>query len=202
MNELKIKELLKVCDGKTIIATTKYVDSSTMKELFNYGINNFAENRVNVFLGKYDELKDLNIIWHFIGHLQTNKVKKIINKIDYLHSLDSIKLAEEINKYRLSPLKCFIEIKLVDNDNKTGISEYELPMFIDKLKEYKNIDVIGLMVMADIDNEEEIKKVFHHAHELKEKYNLKYLSMGMSNDYKIALEEGSTHLRLGRILFN
>ena len=202
MNELKIKELLKVCDGKTIIATTKYVDSSTMKELFNYGINNFAENRVNVFLGKYDELKDLNIIWHFIGHLQTNKVKKIINKIDYLHSLDSIKLEEEINKYRLSPLKCFIEIKLVDNDNKTGISEYELPMFIDKLKEYKNIDVIGLMVMADIDNEEEIKKVFHHAHELKEKYNLKYLSMGMSNDYKIALEEGSTHLRLGRILFN
>ncbi len=202
MNELKIKELLKECDGKTIIATTKYVDSSTMKELFNYGINNFAENRVNVFLNKYDELKDLNIIWHFIGHLQTNKVKKMINKIDYLHSLDSIKLAEEINKYRLSPLKCFIEIKLVDNDNKTGISEYELPLFIDKLKEYKNIDVVGLMVMADIDNEEEIKKVFHHAHELKEKYNLKYLSMGMSNDYKIALEEGSTHLRLGRILFN
>ena len=198
-NIYKIKEELK---DVTLVATTKYISSSDMRILFSYGINNFGENRVDVFNKKFEELKDLDITWHFIGHLQRNKAKYIINKIDYLHSLDSIDLAKIIDKERITPLDTFIEIKLVDNKNKYGVSIDSLDEFMNSIKEYKMINVIGFMVMSDIINEEEINKIFSKAYELKEKYHLKYLSMGMSNDYKLALSNGATHVRLGRILFN
>ena len=198
-NIYKIKEELK---DVTLVATTKYISSSDMRILFSYGINNFGENRVDVFNKKFEELKDLDITWHFIGHLQRNKAKYIINKIDYLHSLESIDLAKIIDKERVTPLDTFIEIKLVDNKNKYGVSIDSLDEFMNSIKEYKMINVIGFMVMSDISTIDEINKIFHKAYELKEKYHLKYLSMGMSNDYRLALSNGATHVRLGRILFN
>ena len=161
-----------------------------------------GENRVQAFLKKYDDLKDLNIIWHFIGHLQTNKVRDVINKIEYLHSLDSIKLANEIEKYANKKIKCFIEINSGE-ESKSGIDYNDALNFYNELKKYSKIEVIGLMTMApNTTCETIIKGVFMRLKDFRDSIdsNLK-LSMGMSNDYKIALECGATHLRLGSIMW-
>ena len=191
----------------TLVAATKYLDSEQMKDFLKAGINNFGENRVNDFLVKYENLKDENIVWHFIGHLQRNKAKKVINKIDYLHSLDSLELAEIIDKERTTPLKTFIEVSINLEENKNGVPYYELENFLKEVLKYKNVQVVGLMMMAFKNSEDEsLKEQFKKLRLLKidvEKklhISLPYLSMGMSDDYLEAIEEGATHIRLGRIL--
>ena len=193
----------------TIVAATKYVNEKDIEALLNVGINNIAENRVNSFLHKYEALKDRNIKWHFIGHLQRNKAEKVIDKIDYLHSLDSLKLAELINTRRLSPLKCFVEASINLEENKHGVPYFEVIDFIRQLLPLENIEVVGLMMMAKQDsNPESLREQFKKLRLLKEqaekKLNIRipYLSMGMSEDYQEAILEGATHIRLGRILFN
>ena len=205
----KIKSIKETVGAATIVAATKYVDSNKMKELLNEGINNFGENRVNDFLVKYEELSECDITWHFIGNLQTNKVKKMINKIDYLHSLNSIKLAAIIDKYRDIPLKCFVEVNLTESITKEGMKKEDIYELLEALKSYKNINVIGLMTMTE-PNMSDIEKmaVFKELFAIKEELNskgftsIKELSMGMSDDYKLALEANATFVRLGRILFN
>lgn len=191
----------------TLVAATKYLDSEQMKDFLKAGINNFGENRVNDFLVKYENLKDENVVWHFIGHLQRNKAKKVINKIDYLHSLDSLELAEIIDKERTTPLKTFIEVSINLEENKNGVPYYELENFLKEVLKYKNVQVVGLMMMAFKNSEDEsLKEQFKKLRLLKidvEKklhISLPYLSMGMSDDYLEAIEEGATHIRLGRIL--
>lgn len=191
----------------TLVAATKYLDSEQMKDFLKAGIINFGENRVNDFLVKYENLKDENIVWHFIGHLQRNKAKKVINKIVYLHSLDSLELAEIIDKERTTPLKTFIEVSINLEENKNGVPYYELENFLKEVLKYKNVQVVGLMMMAFKNSEDEsLKEQFKKLRLLKidvEKklhISLPYLSMGMSDDYLEAIEEGATHIRLGRIL--
>lgn len=191
----------------TLVAATKYLDSEQMKDFLKAGINNFGENRVNDFLVKYENLKDEKVVWHFIGHLQRNKAKKVINKIDYLHSLDSLELAEIIDKERTTPLKTFIEVSINLEENKNGVPYYELENFLKEVLKYKNVQVVGLMMMAFKNSEDEsLKEQFKKLRLLKidvEKklhISLPYLSMGMSDDYLEAIEEGATHIRLGRIL--
>lgn len=191
----------------TLVAATKYLDSEQMKDFLKAGVNNFGENRVNDFLVKYENLKDENIVWHFIGHLQRNKAKKVINKIDYLHSLDSLELATIIDKERTTPLKTFIEVSINLEENKNGVPYYELENFLKEVLKYKNVQVVGLMMMAFKNSEDEsLKEQFKKLRLLKidmeNKLNisLPYLSMGMSDDYLEAIEEGATHIRLGRIL--
>ena len=190
-----------------IVAATKYVDSSDMRELYNHKIKDFGENRVDFFLKKYDELSDLkDIKWHFIGHLQRNKAKKVINKIDYLHSLDSLELAKEIDKLRVNPLDVFVEISINLEESKNGVPYYEAEEFIKSLLSYKNINIVGLMMMAYKNSEhpgEEFNKLKNLRDELEKKLNIKipYLSMGMSDDYLDAINSGATHIRLGRILY-
>ena len=192
----------------TIVAATKYGDANDIKELINHGIFNIGENRVDAFLTKYEELKDhKDIKWHFIGHLQRNKAKLVANKIDYLHSLDSLELAELLNKLRDKPLDTFIEVSINLEETKNGVPYYELESFIEKVKEYPNIHLVGLMMMAvkgSLDTNEQFKKLRLLKEEIENKYKIKlpYLSMGMSDDYLEALKEGATHIRLGRILFN
>ena len=192
----------------TLVAATKYVDAFIMKDMLKVGINNFGENRVDSFLTKYELLKnEKDIVWHFIGHLQRNKAKEVINKIDYLHSLDSLELAKVINNTRTTPLKVFIEISINLEENKNGVPYYQAEEFLNSLKEYKNIQVVGLMMMADL-NHVDAKNQFHKLKvlrdELEKKCRLKlpFLSMGMSEDYRFAIEEGATHIRLGRILYD
>lgn len=205
-----IKEFLQTIPKDVkVVAASKYVDIDDMKHLIDAGIYDFGENRVESFLHKYELLKDLPIKWHFIGHLQRNKAKDIINKIDYLDSLDSLKLAELIQKDRLSPLKCLIEVSINLEENKNGVPYFELESFIKEILKYSNIQIMGFMMMSiRYSDEQALRQQFYKLRALRDemegKFNIKlpYLSMGMSEDYKEAIEEGATHIRLGRILFN
>ena len=192
--------------GITLVAATKYVDDQEIRKLVDAGINNIAENRVDAFLDKYELLKDLPIHWHFIGHLQRNKAKEIINKIEYLHSLDSLKLAELISKERTSPLKVLVEVSINLEENKNGVPYYEVKDFIKELIKYPNINLVGLMMMTvkiSNDKDNQFAKLRQLRDEIEKELNIKlpYLSMGMSDDYLLAIKEGATHIRLGRILF-
>ena len=203
-----IKEFVKTIPNNiTIVAATKYVESGDMRELYNDGIKDFGENRVDSFLKKYEELGDLkDITWHFIGHLQRNKAKEVANKIDYLHSLDSIELANKLNLLRKKPLNVFIEVSINLEENKNGVPYFEVKDFIKEIKGLENIKIVGLMMMAykDSSNPEiEFRKLTDLRDELEKELNIKlpYLSMGMSDDYLAAIKAGATHIRLGRILY-
>ena len=205
-----IKEFLTTLPkGITLVAATKYGDADDLRELFSNGVTNFGENRVDVFLNKYEALKDLDISWHFIGHLQRNKAHLVLDKIDYLHSLDSLELAKTINKYRLSPLNCFVEVSINLEENKNGVPYYEVKDFIKECLTYPNIKIVGLMMMAVAHSSEEslhnqFRKLKELQLEIQKEFNIElpYLSMGMSDDYKVAISEGATHIRLGRVLFD
>lgn len=190
-----------------LVAATKYLNSEEMKDFLKAGINNFGENRVEAFLEKYEALKNEDVHWHFIGHLQRNKALKVIDKIEYLHSLDSLKLAKIINDNVKEPLKCFIEVSINLEITKNGVPFYNVDEFYKSLKQYPKVKVVGLMMMAiknsdDLSLKEQFKKLRLLKNELEHKYHEKipYLSMGMSDDYLEAIKEGATHIRLGRIL--
>ena len=203
-----LKEFIStIPNNVTLVAATKYVDSGDMRELYKGGIKNFGENRVDSFLKKYEELGDLkDINWHFIGHLQRNKAKEVVSKIDYLHSLDSIELAKKINILRETPLNVFIEVSINLEENKNGVPYYEVESFIKEIKNFDKIKIVGLMMMAyknSTNPEDEFRKLTNLRDELEQKLNIKlpYLSMGMSDDYEAAIKAGATHIRLGRILY-
>ena len=192
----------------TLVAATKYVDVDDMEVLLTNGVNNFGENRTESFLKKYDLLKNKGAIWHFIGHLQRNKANDVINKIDYLHSLDSLKLAKIIEEKRVAPLKTFVEVSINLEETKNGVPFYETKQFIKELLKYKKIELVGLMMMAvkesdDLSLQNQFSKLKILRDEIERDLNIKlpFLSMGMSDDYKEALKEGATHIRLGRILY-
>ena len=189
-----------------LVVASKYLSSSEIAFLASKNILNFGENRTDAFLKKKDELKNLkNIKWHFIGHLQTNKAKEVINEIDCLHSLDSVKLANMIEKYRKEPLDTFVEVSINLEENKNGVPYYKLSNFIREILPLKKIHLVGLMMMAEkdsIDTQEQFHRLRTLRDDLEEEFNIKlpYLSMGMSDDYKEAIKEKATHIRLGRIL--
>ena len=204
-----LKEIINSCGDATIVAATKYVDTFVMEELLANGINNFGENRVDSFLEKYGKLASNNeIVWHFIGTLQTNKVKKMINKISYLHSLNSVKLASCIDKYREEPLNCFLEVNLTNSVSKTGLNKDEVLNVLKEISVFDKVNVIGLMTMTEPEQTDEEKlAIFNSLSNLKDELNLlgynniKELSMGMSDDYLLAIKANATFVRLGRILF-
>ena len=190
----------------TLVVASKYLDSKNIILLYENGVRNFGENRTDSFLIKKEELKEYqDIKWHFIGHLQTNKAKEVINKIDVLHSLDSLKLAGLIEKYRDTPLDTFIEVSINLEENKNGVSYYEVKEFIRQIQPLKKIHLVGLMMMAikgSIDTQGQFHKLRTLRDELEKEFGIKlpYLSMGMSEDYLEAIKEKATHIRLGRIL--
>lgn len=203
-----IKDFIKtIPEYVTIVAATKYIDSNEMIVLYNNGIKNFGENRVDSFLTKYEQLKDYkDITWHFIGHLQRNKAKLIINKIDFLHSLDSLELAYIISKNRTTPLKVFVEVSINLEESKNGVPYYEAKEFVSQLRQISNIEICGFMMMAvkgSLDTQSQFKKLKDLKESIEKELNIKipYLSMGMSDDYLEAIKEGATHIRLGRKLF-
>lgn len=207
----KVKETLKEYPNVRIVAATKYVGVDKAKELIDCGIKDLGENRTDAFLEKYEALKDENVYWHFFGVLQARKVRSVIDKLDYLHSLDSLSLASEISKRRKTPLKCFVQVNVSNDPNKSGIDESKVTQFIKSLGKYPNIEVVGLMTITKLTFYEELlDEYFRTMKNLQEEIqalNLPYapcteLSMGMSNDYLIAVKNGSTMVRLGRILYN
>lgn len=197
----------------SLVAVVKGQSNENIKELYDAGQRIFAENRVQDLLDKIEDFKNTDMKWHFIGHLQRNKVKYIIDNVDLIHSLDNIKLAEEISKRALKSGKkmdCLIQINTGNEENKYGIKFDEFDSFLNDLKVFQGIRVVGLMAVTPFsENPEKARPYFKEMKLLfdkfkKQKYNnedIKYLSMGMSNDYQVAVEEGANIVRIGSLLF-
>lgn len=198
-----------------LVAVSKTKPVSDIVDAWNCGLKLFGENRVQELIQKQDEIK-LPLEWHFIGHLQTNKVKFIVPFVSLIQSVDSFKLLKEINKEALKinrTVPCLLQVYIAKEESKFGFSKEELDMMLDssEFNNLKNVTVSGLMGMAtftddmvQVRNEfKSLKVIFNY---LKEKYFLntpafKEISMGMSGDYEIAIEEGSTIVRIGSLLF-
>jgi len=207
INKTLISELKKKYPHIKIVAATKYADADSLIKYYEAGIRDFGENRVSAFLEKYENFKVENIKWHFIGHLQSNKCREIINKIDCLHSIDSLRLINVIDKYALKPIDCFIEVNTSNESSKNGINENDLAIFVNRIKKSPKLNLIGLMTMAiNSEDYESIENCFIKLSELLNFVNQEFglnlteLSMGMSDDYAFALKHQATYLRLGRIL--
>lgn len=207
-NVLKVRETLKNYPDVKLVAATKYMNIEETEAIIKEGITSLGENRTDMFLEKYEALKDYNVEWHFFGCLQTRKIRDVVGKIDYLHSLDRMSLANELNKRLEEPLNCFVQVNISEEPNKQGIPANKVKTFIKQLEKYDKIRVVGLMCIAQLTFDDEIlinsfKKMKKIQTEI-EKMNLPYapcheLSMGMSNDYQLAIQEGATTIRLGRI---
>lgn len=194
-----------------VIAVTKYVDLEITKEILNYGLQHIGENRAEQGLTKYEAIRE-QAFWHFIGNLQTRKVKEIIGKFEYIHSLDRLSLAKEIDKRAKQQnikVKCFVQVNVSGEESKSGIVPEEVIEFIKAITEYDSIEVIGLMTMAPHYEDPELTRpIFRKLKELLTTineskildYQITELSMGMSNDFEIAIEEGATFVRLGSVL--
>ena len=192
-----------------IIAVTKYYDADRMIEAYNAGIRDFGESRAQDALekiGKMDDKTKIDSSYHFIGHLQTNKVKYVVGNFEYIHTVDSLKLARCIDVEAKSKgiiQKILIQVNNAYEPQKFGIEPNELDNLISEVQKLDSIELKGLMNIAPLNCEEsELEKLFLEMKELKERYNLEELSMGMSNDYKIAARCGATMIRVGRSLFN
>jgi pyridoxal phosphate enzyme (YggS family) len=193
-----------------LIAVSKYFGVDAILEANKSGIKDFGENRAQELMLKYEKIGD-KVIWHFIGTLQKNKVKYVVKTAEYIHSVDSIELVEEINK-RVSALnktqKILLEVKTSEEKTKSGLTnEEEVFRIAEQVKNFSNINLVGLMTIAPLtDDKELIRKSFRDLRILKNKMNesgihITELSMGMTSDYEIAIEEGSTMLRIGSAIF-
>ncbi|MFB5660642.1 YggS family pyridoxal phosphate-dependent enzyme [Alteribacillus sp. HJP-4] len=193
-----------------IIAVTKYVSLQKTEEALRAGITHLGENRMEGALEKWEHFHDKATL-HFIGSLQSKKAKHIIEKYDYIHSLDRLSLAKELDKRcpEGRKIRCFVQVNVSGEDSKSGIQPDEAVDFIESLKEFAAVEVVGLMTMAPYEkNPEDTRPIFRRLRELRDRIrSLNYphapcgeLSMGMSNDYTVAVEEGATYIRIGSLL--
>ncbi|AEB29500.1 hypothetical protein CAR_c08060 [Carnobacterium sp. 17-4] len=207
---LSLKKVNRERSSVQVIAVTKSVSSEQAIAVIEEGYTHLAENRPEGLEAKLEELNDLQLVWHYIGNLQTRKVKKVINKIDYFHALDRLALAEEIEKRAQKRISCFVQVNVTGEVSKSGVSPDELDEFISNLSKYSKIKVVGLMTMAPLNAEETVvRTAFAHLRGLQQTIQEKSfshapcteLSMGMSKDYTIAAEEGATFIRIGTSFF-
>lgn len=195
-----------------LLAVSKTVDVDRIKVAVGCGLNSLGENRVQEIMEKYEPMGE-NVKWHLIGHLQTNKVKYIIDKVELIHSVESIKLAEEINKQAKKHnlvMDVLVEVNMADEESKFGVKPEETESFIRELALMDNIRVRGLMTVApNVENGEENRVYFRNMKQLLVDINAKninninmdILSMGMTGDYETAVEEGATIVRVGTGIF-
>jgi pyridoxal phosphate enzyme (YggS family) len=191
-------------DSIKLIAVTKTVLSEKIREAVRCGITDIGENRLQEALLKRDSLASESLTWHFIGHLQTNKAKKVVENFDWVHSIDRLDLAEALSRHASSrpPLPVLIEVKLQEESNKSGASEAELPQLISSVKALPNLQLRGLMAIPPpVENPELARPFFRRLHKLAQDSDLPELSMGMTGDFEVAVEEGATMLRIGTGLF-
>ena len=201
-------------ENVTLVAVSKTKTVSDLMEAYNAGQRIFGENKIQEMTDKWQEMPK-DILWHMIGHVQTNKVKFMAEYVSLIHGVDSLKLLEEINKQAKKHNKtidCLLQIHIAEEETKFGLDENELNEILElqKQEQYKNIKIVGLMGMATFtDNQNQIKKEFQYLKTIFDKFkqletlNLKLetLSMGMSGDYKLAIECGSTMVRIGSSIF-
>jgi len=194
-----------------IIAVTKYVSLETTGQALRHGLTHIGENRWQDAQAKWEAFGHEGT-WHFIGHLQTNKVKDVVGKFAYIHSLDRLSLAKEIDKKAAAlgiTAQCFIQLNVSGEETKYGLPPEELVSFVESVRSFEHIRVVGLMTMAPYEAEPEATRpVFRGLRELRDElnrerllgYEVPHLSMGMSNDFEVAIEEGATWIRLGSVL--
>jgi len=215
INTKAYKNLLQECTTRnvTLVAVSKTKPIEDILELYDLGHRDFGENYVQELIEKEKQLpKDIR--WHFIGHLQTNKVKQVVEFVHLIHGVDSLKLLKEINKQseKLNKVtQCLLQVHIAQEETKFGLDENEVKEIIDQIttKPFSNANITGLMGMASFtDNTDQARKEFKYLKSLQTKYNnqtldvkLETLSMGMTADYTIAIEEGSNMIRVGSLIF-
>ena len=201
--------------GVTIVGVTKTHPPALVEEALAAGLTDIGENRAQELLPKAEALEARGLAprWHFIGRLQRNKVRGVLPHIAALHSLGSVRLADEIERRaeRLQaasgasargPLPCYLEVNVAAEASKDGISPKELPELLREAANRPHIAVAGLMTVAPlVDDPEQVRPVFRRLRELARAHGLEGLSMGMTDDYVVAVEEGATVVRLGRVIF-
>jgi PLP dependent protein len=194
----------------TLIAVSKTVGAESIRQGLVAGILDFGENYIQELREKHDAISDLPVRWHFIGHLQTNKVKYITGWIQMIHAVDSLRLAEEISKYAQRAnrnIDILVEVNTSKEESKFGVTVEEAPKLVHALSGLENITVSGLMTMGPFSYDpEDSRESFRTLRRLRdsletEVHKLPVLSMGMSNDFEIAIEEGATMLRIGTAIF-
>lgn len=192
----------------TLVAVTKTVEPEIMNASIDWGVSVIGENRVQEIRRKFDDI-DPRVSWHQIGHLQTNKVKYIVDKVDMIHSVDSYRLAKEISDRALKlnrTMDILIQVNVADEEQKFGIAENDLPGLLKEVSELPAVQVKGLMLIAPFaENPEVVRPIFKRMKEIFEStknlnygnVKMEYLSMGMSGDYVVAIEEGANMVRIG-----
>ena len=196
----------------TLIAVSKTKPVEMLEEAYDLGVRVFGENKVQELTGKYEVLpKDIH--WHLIGHLQTNKVKYIVDKAELIHSVESLKLAQTIDKEAAKKgvkANVLIEVNVAKEDTKFGLDTKEVIPFVEEIASLSNINVCGLMTIAPfVENPEDNRPIFAKLRKLSvdinakniDNVNMSILSMGMTNDYEVAIEEGATMVRVGTGIF-
>jgi hypothetical protein len=196
-----------------IVAVTKTVDVESIRQAFELGISSIGENRVQEMLKKHENLKQYPLEWHMIGHLQRNKVKYIIDKVALIHSVDTAALAREINRRAIQKnikAEVLLQVNVSGEESKFGLNPDQITVFMEQVKDLHNIHIRGLMTIAPYtDNPEEARPVFAKLREVFEgiraaKYpgvDMDFLSMGMTGDYAVAVEEGANIVRIGTGIF-
>ncbi|MDI6401163.1 YggS family pyridoxal phosphate-dependent enzyme [Balneolaceae bacterium ANBcel3] len=199
-------------DNVRMVAITKTHPVSVIMEAYEAGLRHFGENKVQELTSKTEDLPD-DIVWHMVGHLQTNKIRNLVHCVDWIHSISKTKQLKELEK-RLGQAERHVhvlfQVNISDEDQKSGCDAGDLPELLSFASGLQHVSVEGLMGMASFtDNQELIRKQFRFLRELRDKHRsfeggnirLNELSMGMSGDYSIAVEEGATLIRLGSTLF-
>jgi pyridoxal phosphate enzyme (YggS family) len=190
--------------GVTLVAVTKTHPLVTIRDAVVAGLTDLGENRAQEFVPKAEAAAGTGLMpcWHFIGHLQRNKARQVLPHVGVLHSVDSERLVAEIERRAPRPLPCYLEVNVAGEASKHGVTPEELPALLACAQAASNIEVAGLMTIAPIvDDPEEARPVFRRLRELAGAHGLTGLSMGMTNDYAVAIEEGATVVRVGRAIF-
>jgi len=188
----------------TLVAITKSVDVSAIRAAFDCGISDFGENRVQEAEGKIVQLADLkpDVTWHMVGHLQSNKAKAAVELFDIIHSVDSIKLAEILSRRVEKTLPVLLEVNVSGEATKGGFSVAEIAAVAKGIRQLPNLKMMGLMTVAPfVADPENVRPVFRKLRELRDSLGLEHLSMSMTDDFEVAIEEGATMIRIGRAIF-
>lgn len=188
----------------TLVAVTKGVNAAAIQAAFNCGLREFGENRVQEASGKIDELAELrpHITWHMIGHLQTNKAKTVADIFDIVQSVDSVRLATVLNDKAGKVLPVLLQVNISAESTKFGTSVEEVNRMIEQIGKLSNLELKGLMTIAPlVEDPEEVRPVFRELRRLRDNLGLEHLSMGMTDDFEVAIEEGATIIRIGRAIF-
>jgi len=194
--------------GVTLVVVTKTRTPDEIRAAAEAGVSVFGENRIQEAAAKIPELGDLPVSWHLVGHLQRNKVKKALDLFEVIQSLDSIRLAAEIDKHAAGPVPCLLEVNAAGEASKFGVAPGEVRTVVSELAQYSNIDLRGLMTVGPLTTDaDRIRRAFAELARLFDEVKanagpgFRELSMGMTDDYGIAIEEGATIIRVGRAVF-